>query len=326
MKELIWTTVIFGLLSPVVTFGQLNVPDAGASVNKPVVGGSWLKFETGGSPTSIVENWGLNLTGSETQQVKIRNTSLLVGYNSENQNYGVGNALVSGRIGAGTLDPKATLDVNGNIHISNAIIPMGIMTELPGTSNPLINLSLNFREANKNIMYVGGAMRIDSRENVALFQWLSRMPGSDQENILMSMNRSGDLGIGTSEYRGYKLAVNGNIRVKEVKVEAGPWPDYVFDGSYKLPSLSMVEKFIGRAKHLPDIPSARTIITEGVNLGEMNRLLLKKVEELTLYLIEKDKQMAAQQKLTSKQGKQMKQLRTRLRALETRLPNPKINM
>jgi hypothetical protein len=97
---------------------------------------------------------------------------------------------------------------------------------------------------------------------------------------------AGDLGIGTNDTHGFKLAVNGNIRAREIKVEAGPWPDYVFKPTYKLPSLSAVKEYIDKNQHLPDIPSEAEVAKEGINLGEMNRLLLKKVEELTLYLID----------------------------------------
>jgi len=91
--------------------------------------------------------------------------------------------------------------------------------------------------------------------------------------------------IGTTDPHGYMLAVNGNIRAKEIKVEAGPWPDYVFKPMYKLPSLITVKSYIKKNKHLPDMPSEKEVAKDGINLGEMNKLLLKKVEELTLHMI-----------------------------------------
>ncbi|MFC5282642.1 hypothetical protein [Pedobacter alpinus] len=87
------------------------------------------------------------------------------------------------------------------------------------------------------------------------------------------------------------LAVKGQIRTSEVKVDTGPWPDYVFDNDYQLLSLNEIENYIKVNKHLPEIPSAKQIETEGLNLGEMNSLLLKKVEELTLHLIEMKKEI-----------------------------------
>lgn len=101
---------------------------------------------------------------------------------------------------------------------------------------------------------------------------------------------NGNVGIGDPNPL-ERLSVNGKIRAKEIKVEADPWPDYVFDVSYKLPDLNVTEQFIKENKHLPEIPSAAEIAKKGVNLGEMNALLLKKIEELTLYVIDLKKEV-----------------------------------
>jgi hypothetical protein len=117
---------------------------------------------------------------------------------------------------------------------------------------------------------------------------------------------SGNVGLGTTNPEGYKLAVNGRIRAKEVKVETQNWPDYVFKPTFKLMPLSTIEEYINTNGHLPEIPSAEQVSKEGLNLGEMNRLLLKKVEELTLHLIEKDKNEKIQQNQIDELKKQMK--------------------
>jgi len=101
----------------------------------------------------------------------------------------------------------------------------------------------------------------------------------------------GSVGIGTPDPKGYKLAVNGKARVHEIKVEVDNWPDYVFKEDYKRQTLSQLDQFIKLNKRLPDMPSAKEAETNGVDLGEMNKKLLQKIEELTLYLIEKDKQI-----------------------------------
>ncbi|PRD44963.1 hypothetical protein C5745_18840 [Sphingobacterium haloxyli] len=101
---------------------------------------------------------------------------------------------------------------------------------------------------------------------------------------------NGNVGVGTATPTS-KLAVNGNIRAREIKVETANWPDYVFQKDYELKSLSEVEKYINENGHLPEIPKAEEVEAEGVSLGEMNKLLLKKVEELTLYLLEQDKRI-----------------------------------
>lgn len=102
---------------------------------------------------------------------------------------------------------------------------------------------------------------------------------------------SGNVGIGTTTPR-EKLSVNGNVRAKEIKVENANWPDYVLADGYKLPSLRETEKYIKEKGHLLGIPSASEVKVNGIELGKMNAMLLEKIEELILHLIEKDKQIS----------------------------------
>ena len=96
---------------------------------------------------------------------------------------------------------------------------------------------------------------------------------------------SGNIGIGTINPQS-KLAVNGKITAKEVEVTLNGWADFVFKPNYKLLPLSEVEKFIKENRHLPGVPSETEILSKNQNLGEMNALLMQKIEELTLYVIE----------------------------------------
>lgn len=126
-----------------------------------------------------------------------------------------------------------------------------------------------------------------------------------------------NVGIGTTDTKGYKLAVNGAGIFTKVKVkEFGTWPDFVFEPAYQLPTLQEVEQYVNTNKHLPDMPSAATIAQEGLDLGEMNRKLLQKVEELTLYLIEGNKKNEALERKLIANEKKNNVLENRLEALE----------
>lgn len=117
--------------------------------------------------------------------------------------------------------------------------------------------------------------------------FVSNMSATHQ---VKNFNVMGKVGIGTTE-PSEELSVNGKIRAHEIKVEVADWPDYVFEDSYQLPSLAETERYIKNNKHLPDMPSADQVQADGVAVGELNRLLLQKVEELTLHLIEKSKRI-----------------------------------
>ncbi|MDQ0109006.1 hypothetical protein SAMN05660909_03936 [Chitinophaga terrae (ex Kim and Jung 2007)] len=117
----------------------------------------------------------------------------------------------------------------------------------------------------------------------------------------MIMNANGEIGIGTAPATGFKLAVDGTVGARKVKVTQGAWADFVFHDDYKLPSLQEVEKFIKLNKHLPEIPSEKEVAENGIDLGEMNKKLLQKIEEMTLHMIEMEKRI---QELENKQQKQ----------------------
>ncbi|HTE29427.1 MAG TPA: hypothetical protein VK666_03575 [Chryseolinea sp.] len=107
----------------------------------------------------------------------------------------------------------------------------------------------------------------------------------------------GSVGIGTTAPGPYKLAVEGTLGARKIKVTQSPtWADYVFESDYHLPSLDEVEKFIREHKHLPDMPSAKEVAEKGLDLGDNQALLLKKIEELTLYVIELKKENEKQDK------------------------------
>lgn len=114
-------------------------------------------------------------------------------------------------------------------------------------------------------------------------------PSRQITNYVSRFNVFGKVGIGTANPQA-DLAVEGNILAKQIKVKTDiTVPDYVFEPEYDLNSLEYIAHYVKTHKHLPEIPSAKEIKKDGLDLAEMNLLLLKKVEELTLHLIEKDK-------------------------------------
>ncbi|NII83299.1 hypothetical protein [Pedobacter sp. SG908] len=125
----------------------------------------------------------------------------------------------------------------------------------------------------------------------------------------LTISNNGNVGIGTTS-PAEKLAVNGNIRAKEIKVEATNWPDYVFEKKYQIASLGELEKYIKTNKHLPEMPSATEVESNGVELGDLVKKLLKNQEELTLHLIAQQKTIKAlEEKIISQQSLKTKSKR-----------------
>jgi len=122
---------------------------------------------------------------------------------------------------------------------------------------------------------------------------------SDQIMTVQQVGASGVVGVGTTSFpttvgtadvSAYKLFVKGGILTEEVRVRTG-WADYVFDKSYQLKGLNEVEDFINENGHLPNVPSAKEVESSGIAMGEITKIQQEKIEELTLYLIEQQKQI-----------------------------------
>jgi hypothetical protein len=113
---------------------------------------------------------------------------------------------------------------------------------------------------------------------------------NSQENKSVYVTKKGNVGIGLKNPQD-KLEVNGQIHARSVKIDIKNWADFVFKEGYDLPRLRAIESYINKQGHLPDVPSAQNVTENGIELGEMQKILLQKVEELTLYLIEQDKEI-----------------------------------
>lgn len=185
-------------------------------------------------------------------------------------------------VGINTATPGARLDVNGTFRAQ-------------GNASLASNLTVGGTAS------VAGALTAGS--TAAVTGHLSANGGASVNNnfdVTGTSTMRGAMAISSTSLNpafaaGYALSVEGKIITDEVFVALkGDWPDYVFASDYQLPNLSETEAFIAENKHLPGIPSAAEVQQKGgVELGEMNRLLLQKIEELTLLLIEQQKQIDA---------------------------------
>jgi hypothetical protein len=187
----------------------------------------------------------------------------------------------NGNVGIGTTIPRGKFDIDGpgDIYLSDDI-DNGTAQRLylPGD----IHVS---PWSGSDISYVH-ARRSTGSGTVAL-RFRTSYNGNTVEP--MHIEGNGNIGIGTLN-PDQKLTVKGIIHSEEVRVDMTvPGPDYVFEKDYDLLPLSELENYITQNKHLPEVPSAKQMEAEGLNLKEMNLLLLKKVEELTLHLIEQNK-------------------------------------
>jgi hypothetical protein len=127
-------------------------------------------------------------------------------------------------------------------------------------------------------------------------------------NTLFTVRNNGKVGIGTTT-PDQLLSVNGTIHSKEVLVNTTGFPDYVFKPTYHLPTLTEVKAYIDQNHHLPSMPTEADVTKNGLKVGETEALLTKKIEELTLYLIEKDKQVAEQKSVNQHLQNEIDELR-----------------
>ena len=234
-----------------------------------------------------------------------------------------GDYKIAGKVGIGTDNPVYKLEIEDfdpTFNIKSTSNNREI-TIKPGTGvieSINANLSLN-RFSNHNISLVLGGgnvgvgtaspihkldlvdvnptFRIQATTNNRAIRIEPSVGIIDSDNSSLNLNRysghnvtmvsgGGNVGIGLLDPGANKLAVNGNIKAREVKVTLAGWSDFVFEDDYDLPTLEEVEKYIKTHRHLPEIPSAKEVEENGVELGKMDSKLLQKIEELTLYMID----------------------------------------
>ena len=200
-------------------------------------------------------------------------------------------------------DTKLFIRNNGNIGIGSttpeALLTLNKASGSWSTETPIHFTNLDPGQGTGSIIYKMNASGTGSSGgfHFALTDYSNALPvaGSDTK---MFIRNNGNVGVGTTS-PSEKLEVNGNtlirgnLEAKKVKVTATPGsvPDYVFQPNYKLKTLNELEAFIKANSHLPNIPNAKEIETNGQNLGDIQLKLLEKIEELTLYVIEQDKEI-----------------------------------
>lgn len=189
----------------------------------------------------------------------------------------------AGKIGITTSTPGAQLSLGEGTHLggkrlliyeNSSNVQSGLGIDMSGTSRELTLFHSSSDGVNGDISF---GKYLESNSTYT-------------EN--MRITGAGNVGIGTGDTKGYKLAVNGNAVFTKVVVKAySNWPDYVFHANYRLRPLSEVAQYINQYHHLPEVVAAEDVEKNGLDVSDNQAALLKKIEELTLYVIEQDKQI-----------------------------------
>jgi hypothetical protein len=191
--------------------------------------------------------------------------------------------LPTGNIGIGTITPSAQFHTTGSVRLA------GLTSD--STKNRVL-----VSDTSGNLFY----------RNVSSLNRWQYAAGTVYDSV-------DNIGIGTSNTQGYKLAVNGTAIFTKVKVKtAGTWPDYVFKKGYALPDLLELERYIAANQHLPGILSEGEVQKDGIDVGAHAAAVLQKVEELTLYLIEENKKLKEQNNRLEQQRKEIEEGKARL--------------
>lgn len=178
----------------------------------------------------------------------------------------------------GIVAPAPILGDNTNYTYSKVVVRGA---NLPGGPESKRDISYEFNSAGKAIVRAYRGMAWDT---YLQFMTSGSSNTGGEPTVRMHISHNGNVGIGTTEPQAL-LAVNGDIFSKKVKVTQTGWPDYVFNREFSLPSLEEVNTFIKLNHHLPNVPPAQEIEKNGLDIGEMQKIQMQKIEELTLYMI-----------------------------------------
>ncbi|UGU17909.1 hypothetical protein LS482_08515 [Sinomicrobium kalidii] len=262
-----------GTTSPEAKLEVHNTGTIGAKWNPA---NSYLTIKDNNNALIIDPN---ELYSSQTMRIGTANGDIKFG--SVNETGAVDKMVIKGdgNVGVGTLAPVAKLEVKGQGTLASSWEPAKSYFTITDGNSSLI--------ADSNEIYSSGTLHVGSAGgDVVKF----RMIGDNGPEEKMIIKGNGNVGIGTT-VPDAKLAVNGVVHSKEVKVDLNGWSDFVFKEGYHLPTLTEVEQHIKEKGHLKDIPNTKEVKENGIHLGEMNAKLLQKIEELMLYTIEQEKRI-----------------------------------
>jgi len=207
---------------------------------------------------------------------------------------GGGLRVTSGNVGIGTVTPEQKLSVAGNIYASVGSNE-GAALILENSSKNTSAAGYRWTLYNMTGPYGNSLQFWNYNQDYSVME--PKFTISDNGNVL--------IGKTTQTNSTYKLDINGKARTNEIVVNT-TGADFVFEKEYKLRSLKEVEAFVKQNKHLPEVPTAKQMVENGVSLGELNTKLLQKVEELTLYLIEKDRELQKERERINRLEKTIK--------------------
>ena len=270
-----------GLVSDVGYFNQDRFSIIQGGVERFVIGGYNNPGTVGIGTTSPTHTLTVQGGPSGAQGINIKNANSRIyfdgkrameGHVSNNRldiAEGYAKTQIFGNVGIGTSGPSRELEIHGSGNV---------YTKITSTSGN--NAALELQET--------GGINWSLINEAATNEFKIRLDGATK----LTVSNNGNVGIGSTNPT-EKLAVDGTVLAKKVRVSTAgvDWPDFVFAPSYELRALSEVEEFVKENKHLPEVPSAKEVEKEGLDLGKMDATLLKKVEELTLYLIEINKKV-----------------------------------
>ena len=160
------------------------------------------------------------------------------------------------------------------------------------------------RSLNCNSLYYASLFKASFDSVSSGYAYITLQKGSVVQYVNSSGKSffAGSMGIGCNHHTDALLAVNGTIKAKKVNVTLSGFPDYVFKPGYSLLSLSQTEAFIKENGHLPGVPTEKEVMEQGIDLGQLNVIMLEKIEEMTLHIIELEKEIK-QLKQHNKTGK-----------------------